>query len=74
MKTFQITLDNEFEADVLVSMFEQEKIPHSVVSHHSSAYDGLFQMTLGWGHLEIPEEYRQKSEALLEDYRNLQNI
>lgn len=69
MKIFRIDLDNEFEADVVTSMFEEEKIPYNVVSHHSSAYDGLFQMTMGWGHIEIPEEYQDKAEELMTNYR-----
>lgn len=69
MKIFRIELDNEFEADVVTSMFEEEKIPYNVVSHHSSAYDGLFQMTMGWGHVEIPEEFRERAEKLMQSYR-----
>lgn len=69
MKIFRIELDNEFEADVVDALFEDEKIPHSVVSHHSSAYDGLFQMTMGWGHMEIPEEYQEKAENLIKSYK-----
>jgi len=69
MKISRIELDNEFEADVVASMFEEEKIPHNVVSHHSSAYDGLFQMTMGWGHVEIPEEFQEKAEKLMQSYK-----
>ena len=36
------------------------------------AYDGLFQMTLGWGHVEIPEEFRAQAESLMEQYRQHQ--
>ena len=62
MKIFRIELDNESEADVLASMMEEENIPHTVISHFSSAYDGLFQMTMGWGHMDIQQEYQKSAE------------
>ena len=69
MKIFKIELDNEFEADVVDALFEEEKIPHTIISHSSSAYDGLFQMTMGWGHVEIPEEYQEKAVVLMKNYK-----
>jgi len=69
MKIFRIELDNESEADVLASMMEEEKIPHTVISHFSSAYDGLFQMTMGWGHMDVPQEYQKSAEELVLNYR-----
>jgi len=70
MNIFRIELDNEFEADVLAAIMEEEKIPHTVISHSSSAYDGLFQMTMGWGHMDIPEEYQKKAEELVQGYKD----
>jgi hypothetical protein len=72
MKTFRIDLENEFEADMFCAMLDAEQIPNSVFNHHSLAYNGLFQMTLGWGHVEIPEAFRERAEALLEQYRQHQ--
>lgn len=69
MKTARIILENEFEADVFSMMLDDERIPHTFISHHSSAYDGLFQMTTGWGHMEFPEVYLEKAEALLQNLR-----
>lgn len=73
MKIFRIELDNEFEADVFAAILKEENIPHTVVSHNSLAYDGLFQMTMGWGHIEIPEEYKKIAAELLLNYRNSLN-
>jgi len=69
MKIIQTSLENEFEADVLTGIFKEEGIPFTVVPHHSEAYDGLFQLTMGWGHIEIPEEYQKKAEQLIQDYK-----
>lgn len=66
---FRMELDNESEADVMNALLEEDKIPHTIVSHFSSAYDGLFQMSEGWGHVEIPVEYREKAEELMRNYK-----
>jgi hypothetical protein len=69
MKTIRIELDNEFEADSFAAILEAEMIPHTVVSHYSLAYNGIFQMTLGWGHVEIPEAYQNKAALLYQNYK-----
>ncbi len=50
-------------------MLDEEKIPHAVFSHFDLAYDGLFQMTLGWGHIEVPDMYREKALELFQNYK-----
>lgn len=69
MKIFRIDLDNEFEADVFAALLDEEKIPHAVINHYDLAYDGLFQMTMGWGHIDIPEEYQEKAKTLYQNYK-----
>lgn len=69
MKRFRIPIDNEFEADVFGALLEAESIPFVVIDHRSMAFDGLFQMTMGWGHLEVPEVYREQAEVLLQNYK-----
>lgn len=70
MKIFRIELNNQFEADVFAALLEEERIPYAVVNHYSFAYDGLFQMSMGWGHIEIPEEYKEKAAELFQSYKN----
>ena len=69
MKIFRIEMDNEFEADVFSGLLDEENIPHTVINHRNMAYDGLFQVTMGWGHIEIPEEHKEKSAELYRNYR-----
>jgi len=69
MKTFRIELDNQFEADVFAAILKEENIPHTIVNHYSLAYDGLFQMTTGWGHMEISEGYQEKAMELFLNYK-----
>lgn len=63
-------LDNIVEAQVLDSMLNEQEIPHMMKTYHDSAYDGLFQMSKGWGHVEAPEEHRAEILAILDDLRN----
>ncbi|SCZ80016.1 DUF364 domain-containing protein [Acidaminobacter hydrogenoformans] len=60
----KIFLNNPFEADRFAAILEEEGIPHTVVDHGSLVFDGLYQMTMGWGHVEVPEEYQVPAEAL----------
>jgi len=62
-------LDNMVEAQILDSMLGEQKIPHMMKTYHDSAYDGLFQVSKGWGHVEAPEVHRPEIMAILEDLR-----
>jgi outer membrane protein assembly factor BamE (lipoprotein component of BamABCDE complex) len=66
MKSYNkiLTLENEMEAQRLSSILDQEGIPHVVRSYHDSVYDGIFQTVRGWGHLEAPEEHREKIRSI----------
>jgi hypothetical protein len=48
---------NEIEAMLLDEILTEKQIPHLIRSYHDSAYDGLWQLQSGWGHIEAPEEY-----------------
>jgi len=70
MDIFRIDVSNKFEADRFSGILTDENIPHVVVSHHDLAYDGIFQVTLGWGHIEIPLEFKAEAEILYSNYKN----
>jgi hypothetical protein len=55
-----LAFNNEFEAKLLDEVLNEKNIPHIIRSYHDSAYDGLWQMQSGWGHLEAPEDYRDE--------------
>ena len=59
---------NEIESMLLNEILTEKNIPHMIRSYHDSAYDGLWQAQLGWGHLEAPEEY---SEEILRIYKEM---
>jgi hypothetical protein len=68
-KTVRILiLNNEIEAKLLSEILTEKNIPHMIRSYHDSAYDGLFQVHAGWGHLESPEEFK---EEILKIYREM---
>jgi hypothetical protein len=63
-------LENMVEAQVLDSMLSEQEIPHLMRTYHDSAYDGVFQMSKGWGHVEALEEHSEEILAILQDLRN----
>jgi hypothetical protein len=63
-------LGNEIEAQVLSEALEERGVPHVIKSYHDAGFNGLFQFTMGWGHVEAPEEARKEVEEILESIRN----
>jgi adenylate kinase len=64
-----VDLENEAEAQVFGSMLAEEGIPFFVRSNHDTAYDGVYQLELGWGYLVAPVEYRDRIKSLYEAFR-----
>ncbi len=48
------------QAKLLEEILTEKNIPFIIRSYHDSAYDGLWQMQSGWGHLEAPPEYKEE--------------
>ena len=63
------TLDNEVEAGRLASELESRRIPHLMVTYCDLAFDGIFQLTHGWGHVEAPKARRDTILSILGDIR-----
>jgi hypothetical protein len=55
-----LTLDNQIQAKLLEEILTEKGIPFILRSYHDSAYDGLWQVQSGWGHIEAPAEYREE--------------
>jgi len=62
-----LSLENEVEARLMDSVLTERDIPHIIRSYQDLAYDGLFQLQKGWGHVEAPERFRKQIEAIYED-------
>jgi hypothetical protein len=68
-KTVRVArLESEVQAQLLDAVLNDRGIPHVIRSYHDAALDGMFQSTLGWGHVEAPERCRA---AVLEALRDL---
>jgi hypothetical protein len=63
------TLDSEVEADLLEKYLEERDVPHVLISHRDSAFDGIFQAGRGWGHVEAPPESERTILEMLNDLR-----
>jgi len=63
-----LMLQNDIEAQRFGAILDEEGITHRVVSYHDTAYDGLFQMQFGWGHLEAAPEDGPRIRELYEQF------
>lgn len=62
-------LDSEVQAELLDGVLSGQGIPHIMQSYHDSAYDGLFQSQMGWGHVSAPARFRGEILATLESLK-----
>ncbi len=62
-------IKNEVESLCLRGELEERGIPHAIHSYHDSAYDGLFQFSAGWGHVEAPLDHRDEILEILDAIR-----
>ncbi len=65
-----LVLNNEFEADLIKQILTERDIPFMIRSFHDSAYDGLWQVRSGWGHLMAPAGYKDE---ILQIYSEMAN-
>jgi len=63
-------LDNIIEAQLVESILNEQNIPHFIRSFHDTAYDGLFQVQMGWGKLCAPFSYKKEIIEILNDVRS----
>ena len=65
-----LTLDNEFEADLMEEVLMDKQIPYGIIVRDDSALGGITGMEDGWGYLEAPERCREEIIAIFEEIRN----
>lgn len=62
-------LENEFEAQILKSLLEEQDIDYYFKTYYDTAYDGLFQRSNGWGAVYAPKKYEKVILELIDDIR-----
>ena len=60
---------SEIEAHCLQDELEERGIPYLLRDFHDSVYDGLFQLSKGWGRVDAPEQYKEEIVGILEAIR-----
>lgn len=68
------TLENEIEARLLDSVLNERNIPHLIISHYDTAYDGLYQTQKGWGYISAPGAYLEKIREIISYLRKGSNL
>ncbi|MEJ2363475.1 MAG: hypothetical protein P8075_14090 [Deltaproteobacteria bacterium] len=61
------TVENRFEADLLMQALREEHIPAMLRRFEETAYDGLFVTQMGWGAILVPGDYEAEGRDLIED-------
>jgi len=64
-----LELENEVTAKLLESVLRGREIPHHIRSYHDSAYDGLFQLQKGWGHIVAPKAFEDEIKQIFADLK-----
>ena len=59
------TVENRFEADLLVHALGQDNIPVLIRRFEETAYDGLFVTQMGWGALLVPGDYEEEAASVV---------
>jgi hypothetical protein len=62
-------LESEVQARLLGAILTDRGIPHIIQSYYSHAYDGVFQLGRGWGHVEAPPRFRAEILRVLRSMR-----
>ena len=60
------TVENRFEADLLMQALSEECIPTMLRRFEETAYDGLFVTQMGWGAILVPGDYEGEARSLIE--------
>jgi hypothetical protein len=64
-----VAIDTEMEAGILEMVLKDHEIPYVFVSYHDTAYDGIFQLQHGWGHVEVPLERVEEVKRLYQEVK-----
>jgi hypothetical protein len=59
------TVENRFEADLLIQSLRQEHIPAMLRRFEETAYDGLFVTQMGWGAILVPGDYEEEAARVI---------
>ncbi len=62
-----VTLDNQFQADLLTDALGKRAIPFLVREYKDTAYDGLFVSQKGWGTVMVDEAGLEEAQTILEE-------
>ncbi len=64
-------LENQIEAQLVEDYLMKQNIPHYLKSFYSEAYDGLFQLSNGWGAVFAPQIFHREIQEILSDLRKI---
>jgi len=66
-----ITLDNQFQADLLTDALGKAGISFLVREYKDTAYDGLFVTQKGWGTVMVEETELEEAKTITKEFFSL---
>ncbi|MFH2005713.1 MAG: DUF2007 domain-containing protein [bacterium] len=62
------------EAEMLESLLKEHGIEALVLSHHDTAFDGIYQAAKGWGRIRVRAQDASAAKALIEQWRSAEPV
>jgi hypothetical protein len=67
----KIQIENQFIETILCDELDKNNIKFSIRTFHDLAYNGLFQMSHGYGYIEIEDADEKKANTIYKKIKNL---
>jgi hypothetical protein len=64
------TLNNKFEADLIIRELEKEGITVLIRNFRDTAYNGIYIPQKGWGEVRVPEKDKQRAIEVIASLEN----
>lgn len=64
-------LEHQIEAQLVEDYLTKQNIPHYIKLFYSVAYNGLFQLSNGWGAVFAPQIYHREIQEIISDLRKI---
>jgi hypothetical protein len=67
-------VENQFEADIIKGVLENEGVPVMVRSFHDTSFDGIFESQKGWGVILVPDGKKEKALIVIEQLKDSDKV
>jgi len=65
-----VAVESGIQGEILDRILLDQNIPHLIRSYHDMAFDGVFQLSRGWGCVEAPPEFKDRILQIVQQLRD----